>query len=127
MKVDKSNYMGRDRIVLQFPYEKEMVKLVKQINGAKWDDTLKAWHIPFTVEAYESLIKLFPDVAGSISEFSKTAIIQVKEEDTQLPVIKKDVNIEVAGSKIFVSLPKNDDDTRFILSLRYSRWESKNR
>ena len=39
----------------------------------------------------------------------------------------KDVNIEVAERKIFVSLPKNDDDTRFILSLRYSRWDSKNR
>ena len=24
-------------------------------------------------------------------------------------------------------MPKNDDDTRFILSLRYSRWDSKNR
>jgi site-specific recombinase XerD len=127
MKVAKSNYMGRDRIGLQFSYNKEMVKLVKQIKDAIWDDTHKTWYIPYTIESYESLIKLFPDVNGSISEFSKTAIIEAKEEDTQLPPIKKDVNIEVVGRKIFLSLPKNDDDIRFILSLRYSRWESKNR
>ena len=127
MKVFKSKYMGQERIGLQFPYDKERVTLVKQIKDATWDDTLKTWYIPFSIEAYESLIKFFPNVAGSISEFLKTGIIEAKEEDMQLPEIKQDVNIEVVGRKIFLSLPKNDDDTRFILSLRYSRWESKTR
>ena len=127
MKVTKSNYMGREWIGLQFNYDKEIVKLIKQIKDATWDNTFKTWYIPFTVEAYESLIKLFPEVAGSISEFPKTTIIEAKEKVSQLPVVKKDVNIEVVGRKIFLSLPKNDDDIRFILSMRYSRWESKNR
>ena len=47
MKVTKSNYMGRERIGLQFPYDKEMVKLIKQIKDATQDDTLKTWYIPF--------------------------------------------------------------------------------
>jgi len=34
---------------------------------------------------------------------------------------------EICYSKTIQNLPKNDDDTRFILSLRYSRWEGKNR
>ena len=42
-------------------------------------------------------------------------------------MIEKDVIIEVVGRKIFVSLPQNDDDIRFIISLRYSKWDSKNR
>jgi len=113
--------------MLQFPYEKEMVKLVKQINGATWSQTRRAWHIPFTIESYESLIKLFPDVECGIPEFSKTSEIHTTKESVPKSVIEKDVKIEVVGRKIFVSLPKNDDDIRFIISLRYSKWDSKNR
>jgi integrase/recombinase XerD len=59
------------------------------------------------------LTKLIPKVEGCIEEFTK---------HTALPV-----NIEVTGRSIYVQLPKNDDDTQFILSLRYSRWDRKNR
>ena len=153
MKIAKIYHREQDRIMLQFPYEKEKISLVKQIEGITWSQTRRAWHIPFTMEAYQSLTKLFPEVDGSISEFSKPKIIMEREKPPHLPVIEnnatvevakpdsiklkdepypvtaiaKDVNIEVAERKIFVSLPKNDDDTRFILSLRYSRWDSKNR
>jgi hypothetical protein len=41
MKGAKSNYICRERIGLQFPYDKEMVKSIKHIKDATWDDTLK--------------------------------------------------------------------------------------
>ena len=40
------------------------------------------------------------------------------------PTIKKTVFIEVAGLRIFIKLPKNDIDVRFICSFRYARWDA---
>lgn len=71
MKISKINHRGNDRIMLQFPFDREKMNLVKQIDGATWSQTHKAWHIPYTIESYENLIKLFPDADGSIAEFSK--------------------------------------------------------
>ena len=153
LKISKINHRDQDRIMLQFPYDREKATMIKQINGAAWSQTLKAWHIPFTIEAYQNLIILFPEADSSIKEFSKpvkaavhekppplpiigknvnheiagSAAIPVKAGLPSLPVVAKNVNIEVAGRKIFVGLPKNDDDTRFILSMRYSRWDNMNR
>ena len=38
---------------------------------------------------------------------------------------KKDVLIEVPGRTIILKLPKNEQDTKFITSLRFSRWSKK--
>ncbi len=38
----------------------------------------------------------------------------------------KNVTIIVSGRNIVVRIPKNENDTRFILSFRYSRWDKKN-
>ncbi len=152
MKISKINHGDQDRIMVEFPFDKEKIILIKQIHGATWSQSLKAWHIPFTREAYENLMTMFPEAEGSIPAFSKP--IKEAEDKEQLPlnindknsnakiagtfkrlentegqapsVTVKDVNIEVAGRKIFLRLPKNDDDTRFILSLRYSKWDKMN-
>ncbi len=125
MKISKIRHREQDRIMIQFPFDKEKMTIVKQIEGVAWSQTLKVWHIPYAIESYEKLIKLFPEVDGSILELSKPKALPGKEEITILPSIKKDVSLEVAGRKIFVKLPKNDDDTRFILSLRFSKWDKK--
>jgi site-specific recombinase XerD len=153
MKIVKIYHREKDWIMLQFPYDIEIISLVKQIEGNTWSQTLRAWLIPYTMESYQSLAKLFPEADGSIPEFSKQKVTLEKEELHILPQVDnmvtfeitkpdkmtvqdnpvtespvtKDVNIEVSGRKIFLILPKNDDDTRFILSLRYSRWDGKNR
>lgn len=129
MKISKINHRERDRIMIQFPFDTDKVNLVKQIDGATWSQTLKAWHIPYSIESYQNLIKLFPETDGSIAEFSKQKTNPLPKVDvpTNQPSIEKNVNIEVAGRKIFIRLPKNDDDTRFILLLRYSKWDKKDR
>ncbi|MFO7721231.1 MAG: helix-turn-helix transcriptional regulator [Gillisia sp.] len=69
--VDKCNISVRDRIGLQFPYDKEMVKFVKQINDATWDDTLKAWHIPFTIERMKASLNFIPISLAAFQSFQK--------------------------------------------------------
>ena len=62
--------------MLEFPYDREKVELVKQLAGAAWSQTCKAWHIPDTKEAFEQLISYFPDAEYPFAYL--TEIILVK-------------------------------------------------
>ena len=105
MKISKITHKEKDRIMLQFSFDREKINLVKQIEGATWSQTLKAWHIPYTIESYQKMVNLFPETDGSIPEFSnpgpkpgpKKGETVVKRSNT------KDINIEVFGRKIVVA------------------------
>ena len=54
-------HRGKQRLFLEFEYNTELIALVRQIDGAAWSQTRKAWHIPDTKEACEQLLLLFPE------------------------------------------------------------------
>ncbi len=62
MKVIKIQHRGEIRIRLDFPYDQEFFMKVKQIKGAAWSSSLKAWHIPYDKEAYSELCKRFDNI-----------------------------------------------------------------
>jgi len=45
IRIDSSKIDNTDRIRLFFPYDKEIVDLVKTIPGARWHPGIKCWHI----------------------------------------------------------------------------------
>jgi len=46
MKASNNELRREQRINVEFPYDKEIVGLIKQIAGARWDPTLIVWHLP---------------------------------------------------------------------------------
>lgn len=138
IKVSKVVHRGIEQFKLDFSYEVTVIAQVKNIEGAKWSQTLRAWLIPFTKEALNSLkatgIKL------DMSEFSASACSQyIKSAHEQLPPanfenriepserkVENAVSIMVTGRKIVVKMPKNETDIRFINTLKYSRWNRAN-
>lgn len=131
MKASKIIYKDEYRIKLEFPYDTQKIHLLKQIEELHWSKTLKCWLIPYTNEAFKKLVELFPDVdypkdkpleksdeSGPLSEMDKIAM--------QAPsIFSANVNVLVTGRRIEVRLPKKEADTRFLVSLRYSRWDKK--
>ena len=131
MKVTKIEHRGEVRIRLDFPYDSESIAKVKQIKGAIWSSTLKAWHIPYKKEAYSELCKRFdsiilPELPAKGQPSSGLPVREEKPEPGKAEVqYVGDVNkvkIEVIGKKILLSLKKNESDIKFINSIRYSRW-----
>ncbi|MBP7103325.1 MAG: site-specific integrase [Bacteroidales bacterium] len=74
MKAIKFKHEGKDRIKLVFPYNSEIIKLIKQIKGCRWSQTNQVWHIPYTKSAINKLKTLFPlfDLQGEESAFEKS-------------------------------------------------------
>ncbi|MHB1180082.1 MAG: tyrosine-type recombinase/integrase [Daejeonella sp.] len=52
-KAELVKLRGEKRIVVHFPIKTEFVIRMKKLSGAKWSNTLKAWHLPDTEEYRE--------------------------------------------------------------------------
>ncbi len=62
MKTTKIIHKSETRIKVDFPYNREFIVSLRQIEGAKWSQTHKSWHIPYTKEAFLKLKSLFPEI-----------------------------------------------------------------
>jgi len=132
IKASKIHHRGEDRLKLEFSYDQSLIRQIKQIAGATWSATHKSWHVPFTDSVLKEVKKLFPEIELPAEKSEKSPI-----EDTKIPPggteIKSNpikafenkpdrIRIDVIGKKILVKMPKNDEDIRFLNTLKYSRW-----
>lgn len=133
MNTIKIRHREENRIKVDFPYNQQIAATIKQINDARWSRTHQAWHIPDTEKTWNQLKMLFPDIIfHEISANEKPlptekTITQSTEKQEDIKKIhyqdKHKIYVEVIGKKILVKMPKNDTDVKFILTLRYSKWE----
>lgn len=84
MKAEKIIHKGEPRIKVDFPYNKSITAILRQIPDAKWSQTKKVWHIPYTKEAFNQLKELFPDIEFPNKGKEKNS----KEIDIRLPFSK---------------------------------------
>ena len=139
MKATKITLQQELRIRVDFPYDSLKVQQIKTIPDARWSNSLKAWHIPYTKEAFNLLKRLFPQVEIETKEDSSKS-----EHQSDVPIYplrlklvlssektaekkKQDfghspIEITVSAKQISVKMPKNDTDVQFIRSFRYFRW-----
>ena len=137
MKASKILHKGEQRIKVNFPFNKTLTAEIKTIPGAKWSMTHKAWHIPYSKEAFEKLKTMFPfleietekEIIAEKPEPKEIVNMKASEIDTKqfesdaLIPLAIGVRIVVYGRRIVLSLPKNDIDTRFILQFKFARWD----
>lgn len=146
IKATKIIHREEPRIKVNFPYNQAFIKMLRQIEDAKWSRTHKAWHIPYSKTAFAQLKSLFPDLIVETAEasisiptppISAEKVIQQTIETPKTNNFKTEITpdlptvtsvlIEVIGRKIIVKMPKVDIDVKFILTLRYSSWDKEQR
>ena len=131
VKLSKILHREETRIKVDCPYNQEHIALLRQIEGVKWSQTYKAWHLPYTKEAIGKLKSLFPEII--IPEKGEKQIIEEKQATTSVRQEElsrthiSSILVEVIGRKIILKLPKNELDTKFILALRFSKWDNAHR
>ena len=132
MKISKIEHKGQTRIKVDFPKNQATVAILKQIADTKWSQTHKAWHVPYTIDIFNQLKSLFPDLEYEPIHPTDKAreSASITTNNTTASVLENNVNsfsqkmiIEVIEKKIIIKLPKNEIDTKFILSFRYARWD----
>lgn len=140
MKATKINHKGEDRIKIDFPRNEQITQQLKQIQGTKWSQTHRSWHIPYTKEAFKQLKTMFPELEYETPKSPLTVHTSKVLETLEVLTKKKltgfenlssinspqnGVKIEVIARKIILKLPKNENDTKFLSNFKYSRWDGK--
>lgn len=134
MNTSKIIHRDEERIKVDFPYNQQIALSIKKIKDARWSQNHKAWHIPDTEEAFTQLKETFPEITFEQKEKNdnnptilQNKQIQILENQNitknQISYDKSKIYVEVLGKKILVRMPKNDTDVKFLLTLRFSRWE----
>ena len=126
MKASKIVHKREERIKIDFPFNQEIVSKIRQIPDARWSKTHGAWHVPFSKDAYNQLIRLFPDIEISklrnvetSSPTISTPKIEIVEKVIPLPAKQSftninEITIELSGKSIVLKMPKNETDIQFI-------------
>jgi site-specific recombinase XerD len=133
MRASKIVHKNENRIKIEFPINAEHTRKLRQIPDAKWSLTHHSWHIPYNKDAFDTLKSLFPEleytttqnnnsINNEVTTIVKDSVVAVEQNQDRN---KNDVSLFVSGKSIAIKLPKDEFDTRFILSLRYSRWDAK--
>lgn len=130
----KIAHRNQERIRVDLPNNQELNSRIRQIDDAKWSKTLKSWHVPYTREAFEHLKRMFPEICLVKSNESNPDESDTKAALRPDPISpdaermkSSKIVIETLGKKIILKMPKNDEDVRFVLTLRYSKWDKTQR
>lgn len=126
IKASKILHRNEDRIKVDFPYNREISLLLKQIPDAQWSKSHSAWHIPYTKMAFEQLKSLFPDI--EIVSLKETPAAQTPPpvEPSPLPT-QSSIVIELLNKTLLLRMPKSDADVQFVLKFKYVRWDKERR
>lgn len=57
--IEKGLIEGKERLMLHFPYDREIIELIKTIPGARWDPNEKCWHVSVLAGGVEKLNRKF--------------------------------------------------------------------
>ncbi len=116
IKAEKVYHKGELRIIIITDYNKRNIERIRNLDGAKWSASRKAWHIPYNKASFDALLRTFPDIEypGKDSQRNKEKEKGPNEEDK--------VGIAVLNNKIILKLRKNDADILFLRGLKYYNW-----
>jgi len=148
-ELEKIIHRGEARIKVKFSFNYTLISKIKQLDDARWSKTHASWHIPYSNEGYKKLLAIFNnDVIIKNAEqnlqqeevlaptpkpsplVKPKAELPVKSPTTAANTIMNDqinVRIKVKSRLIYLTLPYNKDDSKFIIGIRYSRWDKSNR
>jgi len=151
VKAAKIIHRNEARIRVDFPYNQELVSKLKQIPDARWSKTIRAWHVPYTKEAFGQLKSLFPEVEYEkvrVAPLIQTVELKSEEAESQKTLLQPNAKMEtrvedvptveslskkqaaidivITRTQITITLPKNEADILFLRSFKYAKWDFKN-
>lgn len=83
------NHKGESRISVSFQFNNLLNNKIKRVEGAKWSNSLKCWHIPDTIENRKKCKMLLPNptalIAQTAAQKNKSALVYLsKNNDEQM-------------------------------------------
>ena len=118
IKSDRVIHKGENRIALRFPYDTDLIELVKELDDARWSSEMKYWHIKDSPEIINHLLEKFRGKA--FIDYSDLKTWSSDSSDIPVNLIKekrllKKINISIEEFPRLNVKGENDIE-------RYRRW-----
>ncbi len=122
--------VSEKKIEIHLPENADDASFLLSFKFCIWDENKFCWIIPNYRDNLKELQNYFKERISEYEEQNENKKVQINPTPNK-PTIKKNigflpngnVKINVFGSQIAVQLPANDNDTRFLASFKYSRWD----
>jgi len=63
IRLISTEHKGEKRLLVKFPYDSELIAIIKKVEGATFSSTHKSWHVADKPETLKELYRVFKDVA----------------------------------------------------------------
>lgn len=84
-------HKGEKRLFVKFPYDIELIGILKKVEGAKWSQTHKSWHVADTPEKIKEVVNAFKGHANVDTSIANEKIPFLRD---RTPVKKAEAKIE---------------------------------
>jgi integrase/recombinase XerD len=114
---------GLNRIALRFPYDSELIAIVKGLHDARWSNQMKCWHVAYSNDIIAVLLKAYYGKAYidyTALKPNLTEKIKVRREEEQRKKSGKTKELTEAELPPLSDKSKEDID-------KYRRWMEANR
>ena len=78
LTVERVIHDGVSRVALRFPYDPDLIALVKELPDARWSSTNRYWHIPDKPDMVQELFRLLKGKA--FLDYSKPGKSETRQE-----------------------------------------------
>jgi integrase/recombinase XerD len=82
--------------LLEFPFDQQLIDLVRTIPMAKWQPDLRAWAVPYSDGLIDRLLPLFRGKAWLDYREFKRVKLESKTAPISLPELSEDLTVEIA-------------------------------
>jgi len=103
----KLEYNGETRIRVDFPYDTETIKTIKEVEGSRWSKTNKCWHVPYNTSTYQALQSKFDVTINATAKKMMTTTLPLEKctnssKEVNKP-IKNYTNKVFTGNSIIIN------------------------
>jgi len=92
-------HKGNDRLLVKFTYDKELIEIVKKVEGATFSATQKSWHVANDAGTMKELFRIFKDKAFLDTTKVDDSEEKFKVQSTRFKVELGSKQEEIVGSK----------------------------
>lgn len=114
----------KDKLVIKFNYDADIVSSVKRIPGRRFDGKSKNWFIPLNKQAIDEMKNFVSEYEFFITKKAEEKIEKAKNKNPRRVCINDDkITVKFPYDKDLVSVVKNIDSTKRKWNSSKKRWE----
>jgi integrase/recombinase XerD len=126
-------HKGEKRIKVEIPYNQEYIQKIKQIEGYKWSQSNKCWHLPYNKASYDKVRGLFTiqEIQESVLPQPVLPVEEVKQievkqnSDTIQPKLKvTTAELTRVYGRLKISIPYSKKIVEFLKTVPGHTWKA---